>query len=52
MTWIIALTAWTLISFLASPLIGRALASTRHVHIREATPYDQAMLPDQMRHTI
>lgn len=52
MTWIIALIAWTLISFVASPLIGRALASGRHIHIREATSYDQAMVPDQMRHTI
>ncbi len=36
MWWAFAIIAWTLLSLIASPLIGRALAGGRALEIREA----------------
>lgn len=39
MWWAFALVVWTLLSFVASPLIGRALADGRALRVRESSGY-------------
>jgi hypothetical protein len=40
MWWAFAIAIWTLLSFVASPLIGGMLAGGRNLHVREETLFD------------
>lgn len=45
MWWAFAICAWTLLSFVASPLIGSALASGRTLRVRDERLFEAARRP-------
>jgi len=45
MWWAFAIFVWTLLSFVASPLIGSALASGRALQVRDENVFETARRP-------
>jgi hypothetical protein len=49
MWWTLAIVAWTLLSFIASPLIGSALAGGRALEVRDNGLFETAARPQTRR---
>lgn len=45
MMWAVAIAGWTLLSLIASPLIGAALAGGRALQVREQGIFEEATHP-------